>query len=387
MPAASIDEVIKLHDVGFRKLADAQRRDRCVFEYGLGITALLPHIQASRQVTRVAALRVRRAVERGDIAAAIHDVATVLRLARDLQPRGPVINQLVAIAIKQVVWADCVQAILAAPSLRIAHCDRLQKVLSEHEASSIDSYTEGLCAGYLTAEVTLSDLVRHQRELAKGMGLKPGESLLQAMTAIIPGLLGSPDQPQSPTSARAAAPSDAALKEMEVKLARTTPAELARQSREVGRYYRALLALAKTPYAQRIEKIAAMPAPPGDDPLSRVVRGLVEPSVAEPLTRALAREAASFRAAECLVALRRWQLTHRGSVPDLASVVREAGMKDIPADPYDGKPMRLTEIDGQPVIYSVGRDGKDDGGKVDSNKDMLPVGDLPYRLPPPQPSR
>jgi hypothetical protein len=38
----AVDEVIKLYDAGYRKLADAQRLPHCVFETGLGPTALLP---------------------------------------------------------------------------------------------------------------------------------------------------------------------------------------------------------------------------------------------------------------------------------------------------------------------------------------------------------
>ena len=54
-------------------------------------------------------------------------------------------------------------------------------------------------------------------------------------------------------------------------------------------------------------------------------------------------------------------------------------MKDVPADPYDGKPVRLAVVEGQPAVYSVGRDGKDDGGQKDSKFDVQP-GDLIYRL-------
>ena len=92
----------------------------------------------------------RRAVERRDFDAAIRDVEAVLRLVRDLQPRGTMINQLVAAAITQVVCADLVKTILAAPGLRVEHCDRLLKVFLDHEASSIDGYAEGLRAEYLT---------------------------------------------------------------------------------------------------------------------------------------------------------------------------------------------------------------------------------------------
>ncbi len=47
----------------------------------------------------------------------------------------------------------------------------------------------------------------------------------------------------------------------------------------------------------------------------------------------------------------------------------EAGLTTVPIDPYDGKPLRLSIVGGQLVIYSVGKDGKDDGGRVDSDFD------------------
>ena len=90
VPAEAIDAVIKPYETGFRKFAEAQRRDRCVFEAGLGDEALIPHTQAARQVARVASLRVRRAVEQADFDAAIRDVEAVLRLVRDLRPRGSI---------------------------------------------------------------------------------------------------------------------------------------------------------------------------------------------------------------------------------------------------------------------------------------------------------
>ena len=56
------------------------------------------------------------------------------------------ISQLVMAAITQVACADPVKTILAGPGLRVAHCDRLLKVLLDHEAKSTDGYAEGLRA-------------------------------------------------------------------------------------------------------------------------------------------------------------------------------------------------------------------------------------------------
>jgi hypothetical protein len=317
VPAELIDAVIALHETGFRKLAEAQRRDRCVFDTGLGDEAQVPHIQDARQVARVALLRVRRAVERQDFDAAIRDVETVLRLARDLQPRGCMVGQLVAVAITHVVCIDMLSAILADPGLRIEHCDHLLKVFLSHEASFSDGYAEGLRAEYLTALASLQDIVRKQP----------------------PGVV----QPSADDRARFV--------------------------RNLNDYYRTLLGLDGVPYAQRLDRIA-----------------MTAPGVVEVFSRATGRVTATLHAAECLIVMRRWQLTHRGLPRALLVPAREAGLKAIPTDPYDGNPMRVGALEGQPVVYSIGKDGHDDGAQQDSKFDTQP-GDLIYRMPPVQARR
>ena len=38
-------------------------------------------------------------------------------------------------------------------------------------------------------------------------------------------------------------------------------------------------------------------------------------------------------------------------------------MDEIPPDPFDGKPLRYKKLEKGYVVYSVGPDGNDDGGK------------------------
>ena len=134
------------------------------------------------------------------------------------------------------------------------------------------------------------------------------------------------------------------------------------------------------PYAVRLERIAAIKTPVGPDPLSAVTRMILQHSMLEAFVRGISRAAATLRAQECLVALRRWQATHTRWPRSLKAAVTEAGMRAVPADPYDGKPLRLVMLAGAPVVYSVGRDGTDDGGQKDSKFDTQD-GDLLYRLP------
>ena len=69
-----------------------------------------------------------------------------------------------------------------------------------------------------------------------------------------------------------------------------------------------------------------------------------------------------------------------GPLPDLERVVLAAKLDKIPTDPFSDKPLRMTTIDGQPVIYSVGIDGKDDEGRVKMDYETK-QGDLLFQLP------
>ena len=53
-------------------------------------------------------------------------------------------------------------------------------------------------------------------------------------------------------------------------------------------------------------------------------------------------------------------------------------LPEVPADPYDGRPLRLKRTDGGLVLYSLGRDRKDDGGRPEDDKKES--GDLVFRL-------
>jgi hypothetical protein len=62
------------------------------------------------------------------------------------------------------------------------------------------------------------------------------------------------------------------------------------------------------------------------------------------------------------VALKRFQLRHSRPAPDLAALVPEF-LSTLPYDPMSGKPLSYRlNADGTFVLYSVGEDGKDDGG-------------------------
>jgi len=66
------------------------------------------------------------------------------------------------------------------------------------------------------------------------------------------------------------------------------------------------------------------------------------------------------------IALKRYQLKHGNYPPDLNSLVPEF-VSEIPLDPVDGQPLRYrSNSDGTFLLYSLGENGKDDGGNPTS---------------------
>ena len=76
---------------------------------------------------------------------------------------------------------------------------------------------------------------------------------------------------------------------------------------------------------------------------------------------AAARAQAIHAEAQTAVAATRYRLDH-GNLPDSLELLVPNYLDEIPLDPFDGKPMRLVHKKDQWIIYSIGPDGKDDGG-------------------------
>lgn len=68
------------------------------------------------------------------------------------------------------------------------------------------------------------------------------------------------------------------------------------------------------------------------------------------------------------IALKRYQLRHGNYPPDLNSLVPEF-VSTVPLDPVDGRPLRYRQkADGTFLLYSVGENGRDDGGDPSPEK-------------------
>jgi hypothetical protein len=83
-------------------------------------------------------------------------------------------------------------------------------------------------------------------------------------------------------------------------------------------------------------------------------------------TKVVVRDAdnrARLRTAIAAIAVERWRVAHEGKIPDSLSELVPNFLPSIPADPYDGQPLRFKKLAQGYVVYSIGSNGQDDGGK------------------------
>ena len=91
-----------------------------------------------------------------------------------------------------------------------------------------------------------------------------------------------------------------------------------------------------------------------------------------------ADHAARIRAAQAGLAVQRFRLAHTNALPASLRELEPAWLKSVPADPYDGQPLRFKRHGSGFVIYSIGSDGHDDeGAERDSMKPNTPY-DIPF---------
>jgi hypothetical protein len=105
-------------------------------------------------------------------------------------------------------------------------------------------------------------------------------------------------------------------------------------------------------------KIAAMRA---DVPAYCLVTNNVLPGYIGTVRNALITEA-QLQMLIVGLAAKRFQLAHDKLPANLNELVPEF-LDAVPADPFDGKPLRYKQTATGAVIYSVGSDGIDDGGR------------------------
>jgi hypothetical protein len=137
-----------------------------------------------------------------------------------------------------------------------------------------------------------------------------------------------------------------------------------RDLREVLEYLSQARQIARLPWYQRVREMQLL----GEDQFDRLQgRYLIFATDLLPNARRLMRndigQYAVLRCAEVACAVERWRLAHAGALPPSLDALVPQFLAAVPEDPMDGKALKFRPRPKGFVVYSIGEDGTDDGGK------------------------
>jgi hypothetical protein len=360
----SRDEFLKLLEElqpGFDKIQAAQQRPGCVFHVGLGMSAMLPHDSALDSVAKAYTLKTAHDLEQGDLDAAIANIDSMLRLGRDLRRRGHGSSHLKAASSELIIANHTLHLVLKDSRLTTAHCDRLLEILQQHHAEA-NLLTEALKGVYVTFRVYLINLEHRSGEFAPDALQQRWEPVLSGKRGTIPKVLAIIGSYNAPVWGPRPDPDDL-LRIAEQRYAKMTPADYAHETQWLNSTFSTLTEQAPLPLNRRLPTHA------------RIQQSVMHPRISmlrfslwglNLLDKGLAQARTQMGAAICFVAIRRWELEKRRPLPaDLAPILAAAGISKVPEDPFAGGSLKLAITDRKLVVYSLGSNGRDDGGESD----------------------
>jgi hypothetical protein len=109
-----------------------------------------------------------------------------------------------------------------------------------------------------------------------------------------------------------------------------------------------------------------------------IITGLFMPAMTKG-SWAHCRSVGSLRCAFATVALERYRRDH-GRWPDTLDALVPKYLAVVPKDPQDGKPLRFTQRPDNVIVYWIGPDGTDDGGKLDRRNPLTQGTDQGFQL-------
>ncbi len=121
------------------------------------------------------------------------------------------------------------------------------------------------------------------------------------------------------------------------------------------------LKAARLPLHERREAVEAVEAKLQSTSQAHILLHAITPALSRAITIE-ARTIAHLRTAQIALALRRYHLA-TDKLPDKLANLVPAYLESVPKDPFDGNDLRYKKLEPGFVVYSVGEDLSDDGGK------------------------
>jgi len=124
------------------------------------------------------------------------------------------------------------------------------------------------------------------------------------------------------------------------------------------------------PPHQRQEAASAVDTKFGKTSRIHVLLHVIMPALSRVTTIDI-RTIAQLHTAQVGLAIQRYRLA-AGKLPDTLAELIPVYLDAVPKDPFDGKDLRYKKLEASFVVYSIGEDGSDDGGKEKPRKRTRP---------------
>jgi hypothetical protein len=317
--------------------AAAKGECRIPVEFNDGYGALLPNTQRIRLLSRLLALRCRVAVARGDTERAVESVEAMFEASQTLAQQQVMVEHLVRLAAVTMALRETEFLLKEVP----LYDDHLALLRRNVEAIDVQSGLVAACLGE-------RGMGYHAFHHPEQIDMAAGRATRKSSTG--PGFLARPID---------------CLLTLEL--------------------HQELIAASHQPFPEAIDaasqvenRLASIVGT--SDPLEKYQHRytmLLFPAVWNAF-HTTARGLAHRDLVLAAIAARQFEQKH-GQLPDsLAALVPEF-LPAVPTDPFDGKALRFQITDEGLVLYSIGRDRKDDGG---SDPDLKGEPDIAVRLVP-----
>jgi hypothetical protein len=326
---AALREELRRADLALataRKVAELPR-GRYAITYTKDIlSTFVAHAQNTREMTNLLAYDPLLRVQDGDLDGALTSCRGMLNCGRSIGDEPMVISMLIRVAIDSVT-AKKVEWILAQGEASTAALSAMQKELDDEAAQPL--LLIGVRGDRAGVDTTMQLIQEGDYDVvyASAFRATPGEahSIVPVMLLRIPGVT---------KSIRAA----------------------------MLKHNNRFVEIAKLPVEQQVGHIEEIKATIRE--LPEVFRYLGGTSLQ--LAEMFHLAQAELRCAVVMLAVERYRRA-LNRWPDALTDLVPTYLPRVPLDPYDGAPLRYRRLNDGVVIYSVGRDGKDDGGKFDKN--------------------
>ena len=333
-------------------LHEAAQKTRCRYpvDFAAGYNATFPHLPKIKTCVLLLKEATAFHAANGKMDLVAQDVGDGLRVAASLEQEPILISQLVRIAALQITVHALAEALGRHP-LSEAQLAKLQSALWQAEQPGAEGFTRCLvterCSGITTFQSSPAELAQFLAQAAE-VSQEPGFKKEASELA---------DYQRQPKYA----------------------ADFAFYLDQMA----SLIACAKSPLAFSCLVTNAWKTQV-DAGIAKgcVLSGILLPSLSKAIERS-ATAVAELRAAQTALAVERFRLANGQRLPDSLPQLVPQYLASVPADPFDGQPLRYKKASPKgSVIYSIGPNLKDDGGtaRAPAGQGSTPDFDLPFAI-------